>query len=520
MEGSAAAGQPHVPQADAEAILAEVGVPDALLIDGGWVPSLTGERLDVIGPATGRVVARVAGAGESDIDRAVSAAKATFGDGVWSRMPIAQRARIMQRFADGIESRIEDLYRVETVNNGRPISETRAQLGRLPEWYRYNAALLLADRTDVIPMPGPYHTYTSRFPIGVVGILSSFNHPMMIGSKSLAPALATGNSVLLKPSELTPLTSLLLGEIAMEAGIPPGVLNVVPGLGRTAGARLSMHPDVGKVTFTGGTSAGRAVATAAAGRFAKATLELGGKTPVLVFDDVNLDEAAKGVAFGAFVAAGQTCICGSRLLVQRSIYEPFLERLAEIARGIRIGDPLDERTQLGPLISADARDRVLGYIDLGVREGARLLTGGGVPDDPALAGGFYVEPTLLVEATNVMRCAREEIFGPVAVAIPFENEDDALAMANDSPFGLGSSIWTRDVARALRVAERSSHGLVWVNDHHRLDPAAPWGGVRDSGTGREGGWESFHDFTHVRTVTIRTAPEAVDWYGGDVDRLN
>jgi phenylacetaldehyde dehydrogenase len=298
------------------------------------------------------------------------------------------------------------------------------------------------------------------------------------------------------------------------------VLNVVPGLGVTAGARLAAHPDVGKVTFTGGTNAGRAVATATASRFAKATLELGGKTPVIVFDDVDVDEAARGVAFGAFIAAGQTCICGSRLLVQRSIQERFLERLAGIARSIRVGDPLDAQTQLGPLISAPARDRVLDYIALGLEEGATLLAGGGVPDDPALAGGFYVEPTLLAEATNAMRCAREEIFGPVAVAIPFEDEEEALALANDSPFGLGSAIWTRDVARALRVAERSSHGLVWVNDHHRLDPAAPWGGVRESGAGREGGWESFHDFTHIRTITVRTAPRGVDWYGGDIDRLN
>ncbi|HEX6843906.1 MAG TPA: aldehyde dehydrogenase [Actinomycetota bacterium] len=501
-------------------VLAAVDGPRELLIGGAWVPGAAGERLDVIDPSRGEVVTTVAAAGAEDIDRAVAAAAATFESGVWSRMPIAERARTLQTFADAIADRIEDLYLVETVNNGRPIRETRAQLGRLPEWYRYNAALLLADRTDVIPMPGPYHTYTSRFPIGVVGILSSFNHPMMIGSKSLAPALATGNSVILKPSELTPLTSLLLGQIALDAGIPDGVLNVLPGIGTTAGARLASHPGVGKVTFTGGTNAGRAVATAAASRFARSTVELGGKTPVMVFDDVDLDEAAKGVAFGAFVAAGQTCICGSRLLIQRSIYEPFLERLAAIAAGIRIGNPLDPDTQLGPLISSAALERVLGYIQLGIDEGADLRTGGGQPDDPALANGYFVQPTLLAEVTNAMRCAREEIFGPVAVAIPFGDEDEAVAIANDSPFGLGSSIWTRDVARALRVAERSSHGLVWVNDHHRLDPAAPWGGLRDSGMGREGGWESFHEFTHLRTITVRIAAEPVDWYGGDIGRLN
>ncbi|HZD18602.1 MAG TPA: aldehyde dehydrogenase [Actinomycetota bacterium] len=501
-------------------VLGSIDVPSGLLIGGEWVEATDGGTLGVIDPSTGAEVSRVACAAREDVARAVEAARTAFEDGAWSGMPPSERARALHRFADGIGSRIEDLYRLETVNNGRPITETRAQLSRLPEWYRYNAALLVADRTEVIQMPGPYHTYTSRFPIGVVGILSPFNHPMMIGSKSLAPALATGNCVVLKPSELTPLTSLLLGQIATDSGIPPGVMNVVPGYGAEAGRGLSEHPDVGKITFTGGTNAGRAVAEAAARRFARVTVELGGKTPVMVFEDVDVDVAARGVAFGGFVAAGQTCICGSRVLVHRDIHDAFVERLIGIARGIRIGPPLDPRTQLGPVISAAARERILDHIRVGREEGATVAIGGGIPDDPALDAGFFVEPTLLLGVRNEMRCAREEIFGPVLVVIPFDDEEDAVAKANDSPFGLGSSIWTRDVARAHRVAARSSHGLVWVNDHHRLDPAAPWGGLRDSGLGKEGGWESFHDFTHLRTVTVRTSPDPVDWYGGDVDRLN
>ncbi|AWS41405.1 aldehyde dehydrogenase [Streptosporangium sp. 'caverna'] len=488
---------------------------------GGQVVEGHAAPIDVTNPATGEVFAQVSGAGEQDIDRAVRVAHETFQSDVWRDLPIHDRARLINRFADGIEARMADLYRLETTNNGRPITETKAQITRLPEWYRYNAALLLADRGAVVPLRGDYHAYTNRFPLGVVGILSSFNHPMMIASKSLAPALATGNTVVLKPSEQTPLTALLLGEIADDAGIPAGVLNVVPGLGPTAGAALTEHPLVKKVVFTGGTEPGRAIALAAAKRFAKATLELGGKTPVLVFDDMSVEAAARGAAFGGFIGAGQTCIAGSRLLVQRRIYDDFIKSLSKIAASVRIGDPALASTQLGPVISARAQARILDYVRIGLDEGARLATGGHAAHVPGLPGGFFVEPTVLADVTNDMRVAREEIFGPVVVVIPFEDEDEAVSLANDSPFGLGSGIWTRDVARAHRVAGRLETGMVWVNDHHRLDPSSPWGGVGESGIGREGGWESFDDFTNVRVVTVRTADSDVDWYGDvDTDRLN
>ncbi|WP_203784439.1 aldehyde dehydrogenase [Paractinoplanes rishiriensis] len=495
-------------------------LPTGLRI-GGRVVTGRGPRLDVVNPATGGVLAVADSADPTDVEEAVRVAQATFDSGAWSRMPIHERSRILHRFADGIAARMTDLYRLETANNGRPLTETRAQITRLPEWYRYNASLLLADRDAVVPMPGPYHSYTSRLPLGVVTILASFNHPMMIASKSLAPALATGNSIVLKPSEQTPLTAMLLADIAHEAGIPDGVLNVLNGLGPVVGAALCEHPLVKKVVFTGGTEPGRSIAVAAARRFAKTTLELGGKSPVLIFDDTPVEVAARGAAFGGFIGAGQTCIAGSRLVVQRSIHDEFVASLAKIAESIRIGDPNDEATQLGPVISARARDRILGCVESGVAAGARVVTGGGAASVPGLSGGFFVQPTVLADVTNEMDVARSEIFGPVVVVIPFDDEDEAVAIANDSPFALGSAIWTRDVARAHRVASRIEAGMVWVNDHHRLDPSSPWGGLKESGTGREGGWESFHDFTYVRAVTVRTAPDDIDWYGGvATGRLN
>lgn len=468
---------------------------------------------EILNPATGAVLTTVAEMGADHVDAAVSAAKSAFESGPWADMVRSDRARLLLRIADAIEDQAERLYTLEAQNNGRPITETRAQLSRVPEWFRYNAGLLAAQRNSVLPGDGPYLTYQQRLPLGICGIITPFNHPLLILARSLSAALANGNTVVVKPSELTPLTTLALADILAQAGVPTGVVNIVTG-GREAGIRLTEHPDVAKITLTGGTEAGRSAALATAGRFARVTAELGGKTPVIVFDDVDPVDAAEGAAFAAFVAAGQSCVAGSRFLVHRNIYGAFVDALVRRAQNISVGDPGSPETQMGPLISARQRDKVRRLIQTGVDEGARLAAGGDAPDLPeALRDGFFVSPTVLSDATMAMTVARDEIFGPVAVVIPFETETDAVTMANDNQFGLGAGVWTLDVARAHRVAARITAGMVWVNDHHRLEPSLPWGGVKESGTGKDAGTESFDDFSWIKTVVVRTAAEPVDWYG-------
>jgi acyl-CoA reductase-like NAD-dependent aldehyde dehydrogenase len=481
-------------------------------VDGREVEAGSGTMLDVRNPATGDVIARIPNSTADDIDRAMKSARAAFEGKEWGGMDVRSRARLVNRLADAFEANLEQLYRLETLNNGRPVNETRAQLSRLPDFFRYFAGLALARRDSVIPVEGSYLNYTLRTPIGIVANCTPFNHPLMILCKSLAAVLATGCVTVVKPSEYTPLTTLQLAKIFTDAGLPPGVFNIVNGLGASAGRMLAEHGDINKLVLTGGTEAGRVAGSSAAKVFAHQTMELGGKTPVMVFEDFDIDRAVNYAAFGAFIGAGQTCVCASRHIVQASIYDEFVEKLKKKTESIRIGDPFDAATQLGPVISARQRDRVLSYCGFGRDDGARLVTGGYAADVAGHANGYFVQPTVFADVSSNMRIFQEEVFGPFTSVTPFKDETDALRLANDSPFGLAAAIRTRDVARAHRVAAAVKAGIVWINDHHRLDPASPWGGVDDSGVGREFGTESFDDHFNTKSVMVATHDAPFDWY--------
>jgi len=484
-----------------------------LFIDGGEVTASQSELLDVVNPATGALLAKISHASDADVDRAVKSARAAFEGSAWAGLSNRTRAKLINKLADVFEAHLEEFFQLETLNNGRSVNETRAQISRLPDFLRYNAGLAIARRDAVIPVDGNYLNYTIRTPIGVVGNSTPFNHPLMIMMKSLAPTLASGCTTVVKPSEYTPLTTLRLAALFVEAGLPPGVFNVVTGLGPSTGRALAEHPGLAKWVLTGGTEAGHITGALAGHNFAHQTLELGGKTPVLVFDDFNVDQAVNYAAFGAFIGAGQTCICGSRQIVQEKIYDEFVEKLAAKAKTIRIGNPIDPTVQLGPVVSARQQQRVLNYIKIGLEEDrARLVAGGRIPVDPSLNNGFFVEPTVFADVTAHMRIFQEEVFGPFVSITKFSTEEEGLALANNSQFGLAGAIRTNNLTRAHRVAARLKCGIVWINDHHRLDPASPWGGVKDSGIGRECGTESFDQHFETKSVMLRMEDSPFDWY--------
>lgn len=481
--------------------------PKKLFIGGKWVESASGKTFATLDPSTGEVLARVAEGGAEDIDRAVAAARKAHESGVWRDLPPAERAKALWRVGDLIEERADEFAQLESLDNGMPIND--ALLFKIPlaaATFRYYAGWVtkLEGGTQQMSLPGRYLSYTLRQPVGVVGQIIPWNEPLVMAAWKLAPALACGNTVVLKPSEETPLTALLLAEILHEVDIPAGVVNVVPGFGETAGARLAAHPQVDKIAFTGSTEIGKLIAKAAAeSNLKRVSLELGGKSPNIVFADADLARAVSGAFMGIFLNTGQICSAGSRLYVQEKVYDQTVDELTKTIENLQLGPGIDPMTQMGPLISKTQMDRVLGYINVGNKEGARLVTGGGRAE--GLGGGFFVKPTVFADVDGKMRIAREEIFGPVLAAIPFEDEDDLIAKANDTMYGLAAGVWTSDVKRAHRVAHALEAGTVYVNCYHMFDPATPWGGFKQSGWGRELGPYALDLYTELKNVILDIA---------------
>jgi aldehyde dehydrogenase (NAD+) len=471
-----------------------------LLIDGKRVPAASGRYFDTIDPVTGQVIARVAEADAADVDAAVRSARAAF-EGEWGRMRAADRGRLLLKLADLIRRDQDELVELESLDSGKPVSAIRRQdLPAVLDTLTYYAGLADKINGQVIPTRADALTYTVREPLGVVAAIVPWNFPLMIGMWKIAPALACGCTVVLKPAEITPLTALRLGELALEAGFPAGVLNVVPGFGATAGNALVEHPDVDKVTFTGSPGVGRQILRGAAGNLKRVTLELGGKSANIIFPDADIVAASRAAAAGIFFNSGQVCSAGSRILVHAAVYDEVVDRLAARAKSISIGDPRDPGTAMGPLVSEIQMKRVLDYIEIGRNEGARVVTGGFRHGET----GYFVEPTIFADVGHEMRISQEEIFGPVAAVIKFTDDEDALRIANGTRYSLAAGVWSNDMTRVHRFARRLKAGTVWVNTFGPTDVRLPWGGSRDSGFGREHGDMAIENFTEPKVVWINT----------------
>jgi acyl-CoA reductase-like NAD-dependent aldehyde dehydrogenase len=484
-----------------------------LSIGGRDVPSAGGATFTVENPATGEAAYEVAHAGPADVDAAVAAARRAAA-GPWPAMHPRERGRILRRAGELLRERADELAELETRAVGRPLREMAQQVRRVPEWLDFYAAAAEAREDVLVPAAGKVLNYVRRVPLGVVGQITPWNHPLLITIKKVAPALAAGNAVVVKPSELAPAAPLELVRALVEAGVPDGVANAVTGFG-DAGRALVEHPGVDRIDLTGGTETGRRVAEAAGRRLIPVQAELGGKAPVLVFEDVPVEAAVAGASFAGFVASGQTCIAGTRVLVARELEQAFVAALVARARAIRVGDPFDPSTQMGPMASEAQLERVLVLVRDARADGASVLCGG-----ERLEGeGWYMGPTVITGVRPEMRLMREEIFGPVITVEGFAGEDEAVAMANDSPFGLGAAVWTRDIQRGHLVAQAIRAGTVWVNDHHRIDPASPWGGFKDSGIGTENGVATLDDYTLQQSILVNLDREAFDWFAADAGGL-
>ncbi|NML43081.1 aldehyde dehydrogenase family protein [Ramlibacter sp. G-1-2-2] len=472
-----------------------------LFIAGEFTDALSGETLPTRNPHDNSVLAEVALAGREDVDRAVEAAQKAFP--AWSRLPAAERGRVLLKLADLIEANTEELARLESLDTGHPIRDSRGlDVPRTAGCFRYFGGMADKFQGETIPVEAGFLNYTLREPVGVVGQVVPWNFPLMFISWKMGPALAAGNTIVMKPAEITPLTSLRIAELMAQAGMPPGVVNMVPGLGSVAGQYLAEHPGVAKIAFTGSTATGRRIVQASAGNLKKVQLELGGKGANIVFEDANLVAAVNGSAWAIFHNQGQACIAGSRLLLHEKIADAFLEKFIPLARSIKLGNPLDDATEMGPLTSAQHQERVLAYVEVARAEGGEVLAGGRAPVAQELAQGCYVEPTIVRAKTPRDRIAQEEVFGPFVTVLTFRDDEEALAIANGTDYGLGSGLWTANLQRAHRFARELHAGMVWINSYKRVNPGSPFGGVGLSGYGREMGFDAMREYTQVKSVWV------------------
>ncbi|MDI3282835.1 aldehyde dehydrogenase family protein [Polyangium sp. 15x6] len=483
-----------------------------MLIGGNWVDSVSGQTRELRDPANGEIVATVPEAGREDARAAIDAARAAFDKGPWRKTSALDRAKLLFKLAEAITKEADALARLEVQSCGKPLAEAQFDVADAANCFEFYGGLATKIAGETMNVPANSVSFVVREPVGVCGQIIPWNYPLLMAAWKLAPALAAGNTCVLKPSELTPLTALELGRIVTEVGFPPGVVNILTGPGAGAGEELAESPRVDKVAFTGGTVTGRKILQASATNLKKVTLELGGKNPNIVFADADFEAAVDGALFGAFANQGEVCSAGSRLLVERSIHDRLVAAMVEKIPRVKVGHGLDPATKMGPLVSAAHRDKVESYVRIGLEEGARLACGGKRPSDPALASGHFLEPTIFVDVKPSMRIAREEIFGPVLAVLPFDTEEEAIALANDTEYGLAAAVWTKNLTRAHRVIRELRAGITWVNTYHPTFNEMPWGGYKQSGTGRELGLYGIEAYLETKQVNINLDEAPLGWY--------